>query len=166
MPNKDQYFLDFDGNGLLVGRYIDAVHGKNIPKTAVACDTDLFDRTILEQDGLWVLMTDGRIVKTAFSEPTEVDRMMDYLNQLSGYIDRAAIAWGYDSMLAAVSYSSSSSPVFKHEAELLLAWRDRLWDAALLLQAGVVEGSKPAPPSFEALVQALPPIPVKPEVGS
>ncbi len=42
-------------------------------------------------------------------------------------LDRSAIAKGYDSILAACSYATSTNPIYAAEGAACVAWRDAVW---------------------------------------
>lgn len=56
------YYIDFDANKELKARYVDDIHGDQIPETAVEVDEVAFNLTINAPDKVWVLGADGEIV--------------------------------------------------------------------------------------------------------
>jgi len=73
-------------------------------------------------------------------------------------LDEIAIEWGYDSIISAISYANSTNSQYKSEAKTLIEWRDKCWDKAYTIEAGVL------PPTAEAFVGMLPAAPTKPVV--
>lgn len=47
------YYITFEQDGTLSGRYLLSVHGDNIPADAVEVSEELFWQTINETDGIW-----------------------------------------------------------------------------------------------------------------
>ena len=58
-----KYFINFDSDGKIKGRYIDDIHGDSIPDDAVETEQEIFEKTISETDGIWKLSADGSINK-------------------------------------------------------------------------------------------------------
>ena len=73
-------------------------------------------------------------------------------------IDDVAISWGYDSILSAVSYASSTNAQYKADAEALITWRDSVWSEAYTIEQGEL------PKTAEEFVAMLPTPPNKPIV--
>ena len=73
-------------------------------------------------------------------------------------LDSVAQSWGYDSILTAISYVSSTNAQYKAEAEALNAWRDSYWAEAYTIEQGTL------PDTAEAFVAMLPAAPTKPTV--
>lgn len=63
MTEAEQYFIAFDSEKNLVGRYVKSIHGAAIPESAIEVDQDLFYTTIAEPFGNWQLNTDNTITK-------------------------------------------------------------------------------------------------------
>ncbi len=62
MGNENYYMVFADG-GDLAARYVQTIHGNNVPPGAVQVDAALFERSIAETDGIWRLDADGSISK-------------------------------------------------------------------------------------------------------
>ena len=86
-----------------------------------------------------------------------------YAGALGAAIDQFARTWGYDSIYTAATYLNSAIPLFKHEAEVIIAWRDTAWFNANNLFNACKAGTATAPSSAAAFVkQVLPPPPFRP----
>lgn len=57
----------------------------------------------------------------------EVRSQLD--SRVSELIESTAKSLGYDSMISAASYVTSTIPQYKKEAKALVAWRDSVWTA-------------------------------------
>jgi hypothetical protein len=73
-------------------------------------------------------------------------------------LDKVAQSWGYDSLVSAASYSGSSNPQFKAEAEALINWRDNYWSEAYTIETGTL------PATADAFLALLPKAPIKPVI--
>jgi len=71
-------------------------------------------------------------------------------------LDTVAQSWGYDSIMTAISYVSSTNAQYKAEAEALNAWRDSYWAEAYTIEQGTL------PDTAEAFVAMLPAAPTRP----
>lgn len=81
---------------------------------------------------------------------------------LQALLDSYARGWGYDSILSAVSYASSTNSRFKSEALALLTWRDQVWAWAESQQTAIAAGAAPVPTDPGALIAQAPSPPRRP----
>ena len=96
-----KFYIDFDEAGLIRSRYIDAIHGSAIPETAIEVVETIFNQTIQETDGEWILSPDQTIVKQSFA-PVVVS-IEDLKNQAMTTINAsfdAVLAAGYMTTLS------------------------------------------------------------------
>jgi len=61
--NEIKFFISFDENSQIIGRFRSDIHGDKIPDFAVEVDEELFNKTIVETDGEWKLGFDKKITK-------------------------------------------------------------------------------------------------------
>ena len=94
--------------------------------------------------------------------PTQAQTLASFEVATQTYIDSIAIAWGYDSLLAAASYATSTVLKYKNEALALLPWRDSVWAACYTAQTAIQAGTQPMPASPTAFIASLPVPPVRP----
>jgi hypothetical protein len=91
---------------------------------------------------------------TAYSEPVHItlDR---YKSALDSYMDSVALARVYDNRFTISTYTSSTNPQWRQEAEEFVAWRDEALAKTyeLLNQFGNGEGT---PPTVEEFLNQLP----------
>jgi len=90
--------------------------------------------------------------------PTKDQIIQSFNSEVQVNLDNIAKSWGYDSLLSAVSYATSSNPQYKADADSLIAWRDSIWAEAYTIEQGTL------PDTAEAFVAMLPAAPTKPTV--
>ena len=73
---------------------------------------------------------------------------------LTSAINNGAKEWGYDDIVSAVSYATSTNPQYVAEAEALTKWRDDVWEWAIPSLAAVTPGESAG--QFLATMPALP----------
>lgn len=71
------------------------------------------------------------------------------------YMDDAAKLRGYDSLLSACTYVTSSSPKFSAEGIAFSNWRDAVWTKCFEIQLAVQAGARGVP-SLHQLMAELP----------
>ena len=59
---------------------------------------------------------------------------------ITSAINDEAHQWGYDDIVSAVSYITSTNPQYVAEAKALLAWRDKVWAWAIPALTKVIPG--------------------------
>ena len=71
-------------------------------------------------------------------------------------LDAFARARRYDSMLSLCTYTNSSVPQYRQEAEHAMALRDQTWATLHRILADVEAGTRPAPAQFADIAPELP----------
>ena len=119
----------------------------------------------IRNDLLAVLATGKVLASDKSGLPIAVDPtytndqiIAQYNNAAQVNLDKVAKSWGYDSLVSAASYSGSSNPQFKAEAEALINWRDNYWSEAYTIEAGTL------PATSDAFLALLPAAPTKPVI--
>jgi len=79
-----------------------------------------------------------------FPAPTQADTIALISREIGIILDQGAKAWGYDSIVSAASYSSSTNFQYAADAKALSDWRDAVWAWAIPLFSSVVAGQDPA----------------------
>lgn len=79
----------------------------------------------------------------------------DAENAVQVYMDKAAQALGYDSILSAASYAISQHPVFGPQGVAFVKWRDAVWSHCYQALADIQTGSREAP-TIDQLLAELP----------
>jgi hypothetical protein len=79
-------------------------------------------------------------------------------------LDTFAQTWGYNNLLSAASYASSTVAQYKADATALIAWRDATWQMVESLQAQLTDGTVQLPATAAAFLAMLPDAPARPVV--
>lgn len=92
--------------------------------------------------------------------PTQADTIEIISRQITSILDQGARTWGYDSIVSAVSYASSTNFQYAADAKALSDWRDAVWAWAIHLFSSVIAGQDPT-----EFLANIPKQPTKPIVG-
>jgi len=79
-------------------------------------------------------------------------RVVAGASAIERWLDQIARALGYNNLVTALSYASSSVDLWRRQALALAAWRDAVWQAAIAL----LDEPAQLPPSEAALIALLP----------
>lgn len=60
-------------------------------------------------------------------QPTPNELIPQFTVQIQSVLDSGARAWGYDNLISAVSYATSSVAQYAADASALTNWRDSVW---------------------------------------
>lgn len=74
-----------------------------------------------------------------------------YTKLVQNYMDKAVQVKGYDDVFTCVSYVDSTDEIFKREANIVLAWRDKVWRMCYEVLAEVKAGKRAVPSEAELL---------------
>ncbi|MES2587022.1 MAG: hypothetical protein V4536_08895 [Pseudomonadota bacterium] len=106
---------------------------------------------------------DGSFIAPALTaEQIQAQTIATYQSAAQNLLDSVAKSWGYDSVVSAASYASSTNAQFKAEALALITWRDEVWGSAYALLASIEGGKKSAPKSVDDFLAGLPLAPDRP----
>lgn len=81
------------------------------------------------------------------------DLQAKYTRLVQDYMDKAVQARGYDDVFTCISYINSTDETFKREANIVLAWRDKVWRMCYDILAEVKAGSRAVPTISELLAE-------------
>lgn len=140
------------------GFYESEIHGDQIPFDAVGIDDDLYRSVLYAQaDGKRIdAGNDGYPVLVDInSQITQEQFVKKCINLVQALLDSEARKNGYDSILSACSYVSSSVAKFKTEALAFIAWRDAVWSTCYSILDQVESGAR-IPPSLDQLIGEMP----------
>lgn len=91
-----------------------------------------------------------------FKRPdAEMDQQKILTQAVQDYMDVTARTRGYDGILSACTYATSSNERFKREGQACVEWRDRVWHTCYAILADVLAGNRSAP-TIEELIAELP----------
>lgn len=89
--------------------------------------------------------------------PPTVDQMVDsFKAAIQANLDAFAQQRGYDGILSACTYVSSTVTKFRQEGQRCVDLRDQTWAACYVLLDEVMQGSKPMPASIDDVRNLLP----------
>ncbi len=88
--------------------------------------------------------------------PTALQVEAMIIAQTQNRLDTFARQRGYDSMLSACTYATSSIPRFKADGQYCVDARDRTWATLYQLLQGVQAGTTPMPSGFADIEPMLP----------
>ena len=100
----------------------------------------------------------------AMNAPTADQIAAQYEAKAQAALESLAKSWGYDSVISICSYSSSTVPQFKADADAFIEHRDSTWLAAQDVKVSVSKAGAPKPATAEAFLALLPAAPAKPVV--
>lgn len=100
--------------------------------------------------------TELTIAPEAPAPLTVDDQRRAIVGMIQARLDGFASNRGYDSILSACSYATSTNPTFRAEGERAVALRDATWLAAQAIEAEVLNGTRPMPSSIQDIIDDLP----------
>ena len=110
-------------------------------------------------DPLAVEGADYAQVLQAVEVKTRQDTIGAYEASVQAWLDAGAQAYGYDGILSAASYATSTHPRFGPQGVAFRDWRDAVWGGCYAI-LNAVQSGKRAAPDIDALLAELPPAPV------
>ena len=119
-----------------------------------------FDETIPSQLPYMQQVIDSGATEITGSWPpteTQAQAQERLSSVLSSAINDGAIEWGYDNIVSAVSYVTSSNPQYVAEAQALTKWRDDVWAWAIPALAAATPGE-----TAGQFLATMPPLPARP----
>lgn len=91
-----------------------------------------------------------------FKHPeTGIDAQKILTQAVQDYMDVTARARGYDGILSACTYATSSNDKFKHEGQACVDWRDSVWSSCYAILSDVLAGNRQVP-TIDELTAELP----------
>jgi len=108
----------------------------------------------------WHTISEGAIVdftQTWEQVPQSIESIeQKFIRAIQHHLDTTAKKRGYDSILSACSYATSSNPVFAAEGQACVEWRDAVWGYCYQLLADVKADVTPMPETTDELISNLP----------
>lgn len=137
--------------------FYDSAINKEIPTDAVEISVDKWQSLLAAQGNGKIIKSDknGYPIAVDFVAPVTNDSCND---AAKNFLNSGAKSWGYDSILSAVSYVTSTIPQYKAEGQALSDWRDAVWFKTYTIEAGKL------PKTIDAFLALLPAMPQKPVI--
>ena len=139
------------------GFYTREIHGDNIPADAVEITAEQHSELIegQSQDKRIVADENGFPVLVDPPPPTPEQIVAQYTAAVQKHLDDFARTLGYDGIMSACTYATSTVPKFKAEGQYAMEARDATWVKCYEVLAAVEAGSRPMP-TLEELLTELP----------
>ena len=142
------------------GFYCADVHAVDqVPTDALEVSDDDYHALFLAQSTGKVIQpgVGGAPIALHPSGPTPAQHASRLGLAVKTYIDAAAKALGYDSILSAVSYADDDTvPAFQVQGQALRAWRANVWKDATPIMNAVIAGTASPVPTAAELIASLP----------
>jgi hypothetical protein len=149
-------YVTYNAAGELTGAYIQDVHPDHAD-CHIEVDGETYDNwhsfcANEARDGLTPLPP------SSTAQPTEAQIVAAYEKALDDHIDATARAYGYISIITAISYAEEPAvPKFQAEGQALRAWRSLCYAYGHEVMAAVKAGERTMP-TVEGLIEELPPL--------
>ena len=110
---------------------------------------------------------DGHIVDDPSVNPPTLTPQEEFMElkdriakRVSETLNAKAKEYRYDDIHSACSYVGDANPKYAAEGEAFFQWRSTVWTHIDNLEAMVLNGDAPPPPSVEYVIDNLPPFPL------
>ena len=137
------------------GFYTQEIHGDNIPADAVEITVEEHQALIEGQSLGKRIVADesGRPILQDPPPPTPEQIIAQYTAAVQKHLDDFARTRGYDGIMSAATYATSTVPKFKAEGQYCVEARDATWAKCYEVLAAVEAGSRPMPTLDELLAE-------------
>ena len=138
------------------GFYDAAIHGDNIPADAVEITEAEHAALIEGQSQGKVIVADksGRPILQDPPPPSPEQIIAQYTAAVQKHLDDFARTRGYDGIMSAATYATSTVPKFKAEGQYAVEARDATWAKCYEVLDAVQAGTRPMP-TLEELLDEL-----------
>ncbi len=148
-----RYFAQIKDDGFPEAFYSDAIHGEDIPSSAVEIsEVDWLEFVANAGSRKWL---DGEIV--VVDHPEATDTIIDYENAIQNLVDSTARERQFRDGVTLASYIGSTKPKWAAEAMAFVAWRDNVWRYSYGELAKVQAGQRQQP-TVEQFLDEIAPI--------
>lgn len=97
---------------------------------------------------------DGVLTSPEPEPLTEAETVAAYMAAVQGHMDATARSFGYDHLIAVISYAEEPSvPRYQNEGLAFRAWRSLVWQACEQVLAAVKAGEREAPTVNDLLAE-------------
>lgn len=131
--------------------YYDSVISPVPANTNAIAITDVQWQSCLATPGTWTVANGGLVPPAG---PTQAQTVATLSAAVSAALDAGAQKWGYDNIVSAASYATSTNAQYAADAKALIGWRDAVWSWAIPQFATVAAGTTAA--TFLASMPAQP----------
>ncbi len=107
-------------------------------------------------DGQWSQLWSVEVLSAEEQQAAMAALQQEIIAQTQERLDAFARTRGYDGILSACSYATSTVPRFQTEGQYCVQARDESWDALYTLMGEVMSGQRPAPSGFMDIEPLLP----------
>lgn len=141
------------------GFYTPEIHGITIPDDAVEITAAVHLALMEGQSQGKIITADdtGRPVLSDPPPPTVDDLIAQYTSAVQQRLDDFARTRGYDGILSAATYATSTVPKFAAEGQYAVTARDATWTKCYEILADFTTGAIPAP-ILETILSEMPPL--------
>lgn len=137
------------------GFYSREIHGANMPPDSIEIGEEAHADLIKGQDQGKRIIPDEQGFPV-LADPLPEVVMSRFVGEIQFRLDAWARTRGYDGILSACSYATSTVPKFSAEGQRAVQLRDDTWAAAYAVLAQVQSGAREVPNSLADLEAELP----------
>lgn len=102
-----------------------------------------------------VEITDEEATAIQSPAPTQAEIIASYTATVQKHLDDTAKQRGYDGILSACTYATSTNEKFQAEGQAAVVWRDAVWSTCYATLAAVESGATVIP-TIDELISVLP----------
>lgn len=136
------------------GFYLDGLN-QNIPSDAIIITESQWMTLVNgKAEGKLINVVDGVPTIVDPPAPTPMDIVVAQEIVVRQYLNAGAAQRHYDSITTVCSYSTSTNPQFKADADACIPWRDACWEQYIIYSLSVDAGALPL--SDQELIADLP----------
>lgn len=137
------------------GFYSSAIHGDNIPDDAVEITSEQHSALLEGQSQGKIISADedGHPILIDPPPPTTEQIIAGFVTSIQKRLDDFAKTRGYDGIMSACTYATSTVPKFQSEGQYCVGARDNTWSMAYDLLDQVQAGEIDVPTEEEVLEQ-------------
>lgn len=132
-------------------------YGDNLPDDLIAISDD-YHAELLDQQSVGKIICSDKngypiVVDPPLETPEQAERRLQH--SVQSHLDDTVKTRGYDGILSACTYATSSFEKFRLDGQAAVEWRDAVWSMCYQVLADVQAGIKPMP-TEDDLIALLP----------
>lgn len=109
-------------------------------------------------DGVWVQVWEVRNASAEEVAERQEAVRAEVTARVQKRLDDFAMTRGYDNIVSACSYATSTHAKYGPEGRYCVEARENTWDVMFAIEADVIAGNRPMPLSYEEIEPELPPL--------